>query len=437
MVADSSLIQSQVANRRFRFLLGPAERISFYHDWRYTIADRRYSPDPSSTGLDGLRFRPVVLSRRLMKTRLAPTYLEQEPHMPSELGRFQVTEVSHSSRLMVRNTGQIYKCWGARITNLTNSMNWNPLHSCALVATKAECFHQLLTKMARKLRPPIILIGNYRSGTSITQNLIGLHPGIVTWYEPRTLWLYADPGRRHDEFDADDATDKVVRYIRNRFLKYQERHHGRQIMEKTPANILKVPYVNAIFPEATYLYIIRNPFSVISSMEHKWQRTKTLKGIRRSLASTPIMQLPYYARHLTEDLVRKKILRQKYISRYGPRYKGMDADLIVYDKLRVIARQWAISSRKAREDLANLDKGRVFSFRYEDLMESPEVLFRRIYDHCDLEYNDDMLRMANKMVDPSRQQKWLRLDPQRLGPIIPEVKAEMDAYGYELPDSLR
>ena len=46
--------------------------------------------------------------------------------------------------------------------------------------------------MAARLKPPIFLIGNYRSGTTITQNLIGLHPDIVTWYEPRTLWLYAD-----------------------------------------------------------------------------------------------------------------------------------------------------------------------------------------------------------------------------------------------------
>ena len=38
--------------------------------------------------------------------------------------------------------------------------------------------------LATNLRPPIFLIGNYRSGTTIAQNLIGLHPDVVTWYEP-------------------------------------------------------------------------------------------------------------------------------------------------------------------------------------------------------------------------------------------------------------
>jgi hypothetical protein len=291
--------------------------------------------------------------------------------------------------------------------------------------------------MTKKLRTPIILIGNHRSGTTITQQLIGLHPDVVTWYEPRTLWLYADPGRRHDEFDQNDATKKVIHYIRGRFLNYQTRHDDRQVMEKTPANILKVPYVNAIFPEATYLHITRNPFSYISSMEFKWQRTKTLKGLRRSLADTPVTQLPYYVSQLAEHFVLKKVLKKKYVSIYGPRYKGIEQDLNEHDKLKVIARQWAICNRKAREHLTALGKDRVFSFRYEDLIENPQTLFRRIYNHCGLGYNDDMLRMAKEMVDPGRQEKWLRLDRQQLNTIMPEIQEEMEYYRYELPPPLR
>ena len=272
-----------------------------------------------------------------------------------------------------------------------------------------------------RLRPPIILIGNYRSGTSIVQQLIGLHPDVVTWYEPRTLWLYADPGRHHDEFDEKDATLKVESYIRSRFLKYQARHGGRRIMEKTPANILKVPYVHAIFPEATYLHITRNPFSFISSVEFKWQRTKTLKGLRRSLADTPVTQLPYYARQLAEDLFRKKILKQKYISMYGPRYRGIEEDLKTQGRLLVIARPWALCNRTAREDLQRLGRGRVLSFRYEDLIADPDGLVGEIYDHCGLACSGEIRRRSREMVDPGRQEKWLRLDRQQLTTIMPEI----------------
>ena len=291
--------------------------------------------------------------------------------------------------------------------------------------------------MATKLKPPIFLIGNTRSGTTITQNLIGLHPDVVTWYEPRTLWLYADPARRHDEFDESDATEKVVRYIRGRFLKYQSRHGDRQIMEKTPSNVLRVPYVSAIFPESIYLHITRNPFSVISSIESKWQRTKTWNGLRRTLADTPVTQLHYYAGDFIGHMFIKKILKKKYKAIYGPRYKGMDQDLKDHGKLRVISRLWARGNRKARQNLAELGNCRAFSFRYEDLMQDPESVLRRIYDRCGLTCNDDIVRAAKKMVDPGRQEKWLRLDREELKAIIPEIQSEMEFYGYEIPPNLR
>jgi hypothetical protein len=41
------------------------------------------------------------------------------------------------------------------------------------------------------------------------------------------------------------------------------------------------------------------------------------------------------------------------------------------------------------------------------------------------------------MVDPGRQQKWLRLDPAELKAIMPEIQDEMDRYGYEIPPALR
>lgn len=291
--------------------------------------------------------------------------------------------------------------------------------------------------IATKLRPPIFLIGNYRSGTTITQKLIGLHPDVVTWYEPRTLWLYADPGRCHDVFTERDATEKVIRYIRGRFLEFQVRNGGRQIMENTPSNVLRSSYVHQIFPEATFLFITRNPFSYISSMELKWQRTKTLKGMKRTLATTPITQLHHYAGALIRQIFVKKILRKKYAPIYGPKYEGIDQDLREHDKLTVIARQWARGNRRAREDLAQLGEGRVLTCRYEDLMQDTETTLRRIYDHCGLVCSDDILRVAKEMVDPTRQEKWLRFDPEQLQAILPEVEEEMRVYGYEVPLPLR
>lgn len=287
------------------------------------------------------------------------------------------------------------------------------------------------------LKPPIFLIGNYRSGTTITQNLIGLHADIVTWYEPRTLWRYADPARRHDEYDARDATEKVSRYIRARFLRYQARHGGRQVMENTPSNVLRVPFVHEIFPEAIYMFMTRNPFSCISSIEVKWHRTKTWRGLLRTLSDTPATQLHYYAGEFLKHMVVRKVLPNGCRTIYGPRYQGIDQDLKRRGLLTVIARQWALCNRRAREDLAQLGNGRVLQFRYEDLIQDPGSVVKLIYDHCGLICDDRIVRAAMEMVDPGRQQKWLRLDPAELKAIMPEIQDEMDRYGYEIPPALR
>lgn len=291
---------------------------------------------------------------------------------------------------------------------------------------------------ASKLKPPIILIGNHRSGTSIAQSLIGLHPEIVTWYEPRTLWRYPDPARDHDECDESDATEEVIRYIRGRFFKYQSRHGNRQVMEKTPSNVLRVPLVYKVFPESVYLHIVRNPFSCMNSIDTEWHRTKkTWKGIGRSLSDAPVTQLHHYTREFIGHMIVRKILKGPYLPIYGPRYRGIEQDVKDHGVLRVAARQWARCNRKAREDLARLLNGRVLTFRYEDLMRDPETLVQRIYEHCGLDCDEKIIRASKEMVDPGRQEKWLRLDREELKAVMPEIQEEMSVYGYDIPQPLR
>jgi hypothetical protein len=41
------------------------------------------------------------------------------------------------------------------------------------------------------------------------------------------------------------------------------------------------------------------------------------------------------------------------------------------------------------------------------------------------------------MIDPSRQEKWKRLDTERLKAVIPHVRDEMAVCGYEVPPALK
>jgi len=287
--------------------------------------------------------------------------------------------------------------------------------------------------MSSELKPPIILFGNFRSGTTIVQEIVSIHPDVVGWYEPNSLWLYADPGRHHDEFEESDATDKVKRYIRNQFLKYQQQHGNCVVMEKSPHNILRIPYVKAIFPEATFLYMVRDPFSFISSVELKWQKPVTGKGAIRRLKETPISQVHHYVGKYIRQQFYKRVLRRKYLSAWGPRYKRMEEDLKTFDMFTIISRQWSEASKKAEKDLALFEKGEVLRLRYEDFVEDPVSDLERICAHCGLEMTNDMVKAAKETVKSDRKLKWQRFDPLDLARIIPEVSGEMQRHGYEIP----
>jgi hypothetical protein len=272
----------------------------------------------------------------------------------------------------------------------------------------------------------------------MVQNVLSVHPDIVKWYEPRTLWLCADPKRSHDEFDEGDATEKVKKYIRKRFLRYQRQHSNRIVMEKTPTNIFKIRYVHEIFPEATFMYIVRNPFSFISSVELKWQRTASKKGIRRRLKCTPVTQWHHYARDLFMQQFNKRIRGHKYLIIWGPRYKGIDQDFKTHDMLSVIARQWAEGSRKAEEALSYISrsKGQVLRIKYEEFVEAPIQEMERICRYCGIDLTDDMVRSAKESVKADRQDKWKRFDPRDLARVLPEISDEMARHGYEVPPEI-
>jgi len=210
-----------------------------------------------------------------------------------------------------------------------------------------------------ELKPPTILLGNVRSGTSLTRLLFDNHPELCTWREPRTVWTYAAPGRRHDRFDERDARPRVIRHVRRCFLDYQREHGGRRVMEKTPSNVLRIPYVRRIFPDAALIYIKRDPFANLGSSEMKWQGTITRKRLLRRLRETPAWQWRHYVTRLVGDHFRKHVLRRKYPTVWGVRYPGIYRDAASMHATELMARQWVACVRQADADIAALPAGDV------------------------------------------------------------------------------
>lgn len=289
------------------------------------------------------------------------------------------------------------------------------------------------------LKEPIILLGNVRSGTSMIQRFFGLSDEVCTWFEPRTVWAYGAPARRHDRFTATDAKPHVKRYIRKRIHRYQIEHSGRRVMEKTPSNIMRVPYVREIFPETRLIYLLRNPLSQMSSSEFRWQNVLNKNQFMIRLRETPNTQLHYYAWRLLHDNFRKRILRKKHVSIWGVRYPGIYEDRKRLTIEQLIATQWVKASQTCRADLDAIEArepGSVFRIRYEDFILDPSRHFKAMCDHVGLEISQEILDKVSSRADTYSQDKWKRLDPKVIESIKPIVESEMAVNGYEFPTKM-
>lgn len=292
--------------------------------------------------------------------------------------------------------------------------------------------------------PPILLLGNVRSGTSMVQSFFELCPGVVTWFEPRTVWMYPDPGRRHDRFTEADATERVRRYIRRRFAARQAalaRAAGldpasARVMEKTPSNVMRLPFVHAVFPESRLIYIVRHPLAQVSSAEMRSRNAINRRHAWRRFLETPKSQLHHYLGRAVWDHFRTKVLRRKHVSVWGVRYEGIYEDLARMPRELVLAKQWAACSRRMAEDIAALPKGLVYQVRYEDVVADAGRHFEAMCRHVGIEPDPGVIERVRASVDPTRQDKWKRLDPaliEAMGPILGE---EMARHGYEPPEEL-
>lgn len=284
-----------------------------------------------------------------------------------------------------------------------------------------------------ELRSPIFLIGNVRSGTTMMMSCFGMHPDVCTWFEPRTLWVYADPSRRHDVFDESDATPRVKRYIRKRFTAYQRAHGGNRVMEKTPSNVMRIPYVHSIFPEARYVYILREPFAQLGSSEIRWQKPIQLGWALHRLRETPKSQLHHYAARFVGDHFKKRVLKKKYATVWGVRYPGIYDDVGRMPIEQIIAKQWVACSRQADEHIARLPEGTVMRVKYEDVVDNPVETFTRVLEHVGLDMREEIAKQIESFVEKGKGKKWKRIDPEALRGCLPILRPEMERMGYEVP----
>ena len=78
--------------------------------------------------------------------------------------------------------------------------------------------------------------------------MLAASSGGIYHEEPNPLWRFRNWARLdHDQFEATHATPAIRRHIRGRLIPNSVGE--RYVIEKTPANALRVGFVEAVLPE--------------------------------------------------------------------------------------------------------------------------------------------------------------------------------------------
>lgn len=237
---------------------------------------------------------------------------------------------------------------------------------------------------------PVIIIGAGRSGTNILRDVITALDGFTTWPcdEINPIWRHGNVSWPDDALPASRATPEVRTYIRRAFQR-QWMRAGRPdfVVEKTCANSLRVPFVDAVLPEARFIHILRDGAEVVPSAAKRWRGEMELPGLRYILAKArfaPLSDLPRYGARFVSARFGMITGQSNRLRSWGPRLTGMSA-LADCPLEEICAHQWAACVNAALDDLAMLDPARVLTLRYAELVSDCDAALSRILEYLDVD----------------------------------------------------
>ena len=301
-----------------------------------------------------------------------------------------------------------------------------------------------------------MIIGTPRSGTSILGRVLDQHPLISTWVEPYYIWDRHFRDAHDDEVTAHQATDDVRFWIRRAFTRYLKVRRVENVVDKSPRNCLKLPFIQKIFPEACYIFILRDGRDTILSILSQWERKKEIfvknRGsgqwqnrlyiFRRWLRRRPTWQFSLqsilFELGPPANWLKKKFLNDiRWDGRFGwgPRFKRWQKLIDRVTPLEFCAYQWVHCARGILDNISLIDEHQRFILKYEDFIRDPETSITNLFSFLKIDLPDGYMN-ALPQIWADNSNKWRQAfsstELKRIGPIIGKTMKEL---GYENDES--
>ncbi|MFM8009067.1 MAG: sulfotransferase family protein, partial [Dolichospermum sp.] len=189
-----------------------------------------------------------------------------------------------------------------------------------------------------------------------------------------------------------------VKYLH---LPESQRSNKIRFLEKTPKNALRIPFIKAIFPDALFIYLYREPKGNISSLMEGWRS-------QRFISYQSLPGWPY--RNWSFLLV--------------PEWLSLQKSSLV----EIAAYQWKKANYYLIQDLKTLPSSCWHLVNYQDLIEQPQQTINSIAEFTQLHQDQQVVEMlfrplaiAQRTLSSPSAEKW-RKNARELATVLPDLE---------------
>jgi Sulfotransferase family len=272
---------------------------------------------------------------------------------------------------------------------------------------------------------PVFIVGCSRSGTTVTYETIAMSPALRSFgHEIPEFWdsLWG-PHDNHWESEAAGAEHAQPEH-RSAAQRYFFQRLGRgRVLDKTCINVMRVPYLYALFPNAQFVYIHRDGRDNISSLMDGWLHDGHF-ALGKLLGPSPCaVNIDGGAFHEWSFFL-------------PPGWRDYhDAPLE-----EVCALQWLTANRLALDASRQIPPAQWIRLRYEDIFDRPLEMFRDVFARLGLPFDDAIQRRSATLdAQPTsivkgapKKQKWKAQHAARIERILPRIRPMMVELGYDV-----
>lgn len=261
---------------------------------------------------------------------------------------------------------------------------------------------------------PVFIVCPPRSGSTLLFETLAGAPDVYTIGDESHQLIEGVPtlapaarGFTSNRLESGDATPAVAAQLRESFFAALRDRSGRRpapgarvrMLEKTPKNALRIPFLARVFPEARFIYLHRDPRPVLASMIEAWQsgRFRTYPNL--------------------------------------PGWSGLPWSLLLVPGWReligrplpeVVAAQWNATTQVLLDDLERLPQGTWSVAHYEALVADPNAEIGRLCAAHGLGWDQVLpqaLPLSSYTVSTPDPAKWQRFAAE-IDSVLPAIAAQ-------------